>query len=58
MAYIVLLLQMEKEINKVYPENINTLLIGYATGKQMHTRILTTGATAAPIARPYLEQTA
>lgn len=49
---------MEKGINEVYPSIINTLLIGYATGKQTHTRILTTGAAAAPIARPYLEQKA
>lgn len=33
------------------------MLIGYATGKQIHTSTRTTGATAAPIARPYREQT-
>uniref|UniRef100_A0A7C9A6X8 Uncharacterized protein n=1 Tax=Opuntia streptacantha TaxID=393608 RepID=A0A7C9A6X8_OPUST len=39
-------------------ENCFTLLIGYATGKQSQTRTRTRGATAAPIAKPYLEQTA
>lgn len=34
-----------------------TLLIGYATGKQIQTRIRTNGATVAPIANPYREQT-
>lgn len=33
-----------------------TLLIGYATGKHTHTRTRTTGATVAPIAKPYREQ--
>lgn len=35
----------------------DTLLIGYATGKQIHTSKRTTGTTAAPMARPYREQT-
>lgn len=34
-----------------------TLLIGKATGKHMHTSTRTKGATDAPIAKPYREQT-
>lgn len=44
--------------NQIWPKKTITLLIGYATGKQIQTRTLTNGATVAPIAKPYLEQTA
>lgn len=36
---------------------MSTLLIGYATGKQIQTRTRTNGATVDPIAKPYREQT-
>lgn len=42
---------------QTYPKYV-TLLIGYATGKQIQTSIWTTGANAAPIAKPYRVQTA
>jgi len=37
--------------------NFVTLLIGKATGKHTHTSTRTKGATDAPIAKPYREQT-